>query len=630
MTPKRLAIFKPTTPANIAEDYVAFMHESLLEYVDIILTADELPGTNESLSTYDEIILFDDSVFGPLHPLAAVFNQMAGRDCDIWSISTSDYYFIGLRPSVFMQDGFREILARYPNDGFTEALAHLIKAKNYQLSTYADTTALDTDYDKHDHYLVSPHTLIKDFQIPFLKKEIFSQNLNLSVSMREETRAAFAFIEHSPDYDMDLIWRHIIKTCNMVDIKRNLSLNYILPAKVKIADYHNGGERVAIIVHLAYPALMEDCFSYLTRVPEYCDIFVTTYDPGMRHQIDERLAMFTRHETKKSILVTNRGRDVSALLVGCKEIIGNYDIICFTHDKKTAGGRGPMAVGRSYFYNIWENTLKSREYINNILWTMQENPRLGLLSPPQPLHYGYINIRGKEWTNCYQGLNEWAQKLGLKCDIDPDKHPFSLSTAFWCRTKAIKKLLDYPFAYEDFPPEPMATDGELGHYLERLFMFVAQDAGYYTAMASNNEYAALDLENASHVIGEMNSLIRRGGLQWVKSREEIIAFIRQNSTKNVYIYGAGVIGKSLANILQKSNIDITGHIISDDQTIPVTQDGYPIYHASDCDLNTAALIVALDYQHTEEVKPYLREKGARSVFYLNEIDIMSDGSWLYG
>ncbi|WP_353937923.1 rhamnan synthesis F family protein, partial [Parabacteroides goldsteinii] len=46
----------------------------------------------------------------------------------------------------------------------------------------------------------------------------------------------------------------------------------------------------------------------------------------------------------KVIVVENRGRDVSALLVGCAPYISDYKYVCFVHDKKTTQLK-PYCVG---------------------------------------------------------------------------------------------------------------------------------------------------------------------------------------------------------------------------------------------------------------------------------------------
>jgi len=622
MNINRLAIYKSSVKNNLAADYVVFIRKYLLVYVGQIIDTNELISTSDIISEYDELILFNDTVFGPLYPLDDMFSKMAGDDCDLWRVTKHDNYFVVVKKNVFTDAGFVDILMEYGNDGFDRKFAEYIDTKGFYVSAYINTTPLDSIYDKHDHCLTSPYTLIKDYKMPFLKTAIFNKGIELSISMREEIREAFDFIDKCTEYNIDLVWQHIIRTCNMVDIKQNLSLNYVLPVRYEIAEYHNKNQKVAVIVHLAYPSLLDSCLAYLANIPEFCDVFVTTYAPEIK-------AILDKSHRIKSILVTNRGRDISALLIGCRGIIEDYDIICFTHDKKTSGGKGPYAVGKSYYYSIWENTLASREYINNILITLIENPRLGLLAPPLPLHGGYISVRGNEWTNCFDGVRDWAQKLGLACDISPDKPPFALGSSFWCRTAALAKLFEYPFSYDDFPQEPMDIDGQLGHIIERLFMFVTQDAGYYTANVINDSYAAIDIENMNHAIGLMNRLLRQNGFHWEKNWDEIVTFCNENPNNNLYIYGAGNIGRTLADMLTSANIRIAGFIVSDDHLKKQDINGCQVYRLSECDLSSSAVIVALGYRNTQEVKPYLSHKGCESILFLNENqDMAHHGSWL--
>lgn len=84
-------------------------------------------------------------------------------------------------------------------------------------------------------------------------------------------------------------------------------------------------------------------------------------------------------------MVPNRGRDLGTLLVEFKSIVPEYDYICFAHDKK-AGQVKPQAIGLNFRDKCFENMLFSREYVENIVRTFDENPRLGMLMPPYPEH----------------------------------------------------------------------------------------------------------------------------------------------------------------------------------------------------------------------------------------------------
>jgi len=76
----------------------------------------------------------------------------------------------------------------------------------------------------------------------------------------------------------------------------------------------------------------------------------------------------------------------------------------------------------------------------------------------------------------------------------------SFGGAFWFRPAALKKLFEYPWEYEDFPEEPLSIDGTLLHAIERVYPFVAQDAGFYPAFALTDRYASLEITNMRDVL----------------------------------------------------------------------------------------------------------------------------------
>lgn len=77
----------------------------------------------------------------------------------------------------------------------------------------------------------------------------------------------------------------------------------------------------------------------------------------------------------------NQGREAASLLVAAKPYLKNYDYICFCQDKKSS--QVAHSVGTSFSRLGWENMLASRAYIENILYTFQKEPQLGLLVPPR-------------------------------------------------------------------------------------------------------------------------------------------------------------------------------------------------------------------------------------------------------
>ena len=61
----------------------------------------------------------------------------------------------------------------------------------------------------------------------------------------------------------------------------------------------------------------------------------------------------------------------------------------FAHDKKSSqnqenGHHGTESQG--FAYKLMENTLASRDYVENILTLFSNEPRLGQVAPPPPFH----------------------------------------------------------------------------------------------------------------------------------------------------------------------------------------------------------------------------------------------------
>ena len=74
------------------------------------------------LDALDELVLFNDSVFGPLSPLERVFDRMASRETDFWGITDSwahayhlQSYFLVFRKRALAHPAFRSFWERYAN-----------------------------------------------------------------------------------------------------------------------------------------------------------------------------------------------------------------------------------------------------------------------------------------------------------------------------------------------------------------------------------------------------------------------------------------------------------------------------------------------------------------------------------
>lgn len=263
--------------------------------------------------------------------------------------------------------------------------------------------------------------------------------------------------------------------------------------------------RTGLFAYLFFEDLFEESIKYIGNVPLDCDIFIATNDDVKFSKIKQLAGKYLDGHNVEIMLHSEKGRDVAALLVLFKRYCLLYDVICFIHDKKSSQMKYE-SVGRDFNNHIWNSLLGSSEQVQGVLNAFQEETHLGLLVPSMVTHGEYFHTAIDFWTICYDGTVELAKKLGLNVKINGDKNPLSVGTAFWARTVALNKLFEFEFTYDMFPDEPFPIDGSISHCIERIFSYVALDAGYYTGIVYSKDIAGNLLLNQSYAL---NQILRR-------------------------------------------------------------------------------------------------------------------------
>ncbi len=486
----------------------------------------------DKLDSFDELVMFNSTIMGPVYDFKDVFDEMNGEDVDFWGLTVYhkvDYdpfgtikygyipkhiqsHFIAVRNSMLTSEEFKKYWADMPEiNSYNEAVgcheAIFTKTfgdKGYKWKSYVNTE----DMEKHSFHpiIMAPVEIIKNRKCPIFKRRSFFHNYDelLNQSTAHQSMELMDYLKNHTDYDVDMIWKNIIRTQNMADIRRNLHLDYILPSD-KPVEGCNTNKKVALIMHIYFEDLIDYCYNYASSMPSNAHIYITTNTPEKKKLIEER---FKNIDAKKVevILIKNRGRDVSALLTGAKDFVMDYDYVCFAHDKKV--GQLDLGIkGESFSYHCFENILHNKAFVENIIDTFEKNPFLGLLTPMPPYHSDYYPTVSFEWGYNYEVTVELAGKLGLKVDMSRDKEPIApLGTMFWFRPKAMKTLFDKDWDYEDFPPEPNKPDGTLLHAIERIYPFVVQHEGYYCGWLLCDKYAKVALDNFYFMLSRVNEI----------------------------------------------------------------------------------------------------------------------------
>ena len=490
-----------------------------------------------TLLSYDEIICLNDTVLGPGDPFKEMFAEMDSRKVDFWGITAYheetvngqfipthlQAYWHAYRHSLVASRDFQEYWQNLPTWKSYADVTHkheipftsYFAQRGYSWSAYID----QEQYADVSSYplLYAPMQLIRDNRCPVFKRRSFFVDYGtyFDQTAGQPAMDLYEYLRDHTAYDTDLIWDAILPNYNIEDIRKAMHLTYVLPGQT-VNPVVEPLPRSAFIFHIYFMDLLGETIRYLVNIPDSTDLYITTTEDKIR-QIDQYLKSRGLTRTIHYLPVKNRGRDVSALLVGAAKVVldGGYDVVGFAHDKKSSqnqqtGHHGSETQG--FAYKLLENTLGSADYVRNILGLFAQNDRLGMVSPIPPYHALYFaHTLPADWGPNFENTKALVQQqLGLHVPMDNRKATMSaIGSCYWFRVDALRPLFAHGWHYEDFLPEGvMGADGSISHAIERANGYIAQSQGYYPAWVLNDRYARIELDS---LLYSTNSLLTAMG-----------------------------------------------------------------------------------------------------------------------
>lgn len=527
LTPEGREIFKKITPNIFVRENIGFdvwAYKESLEYYGW-----------EKLTEYDEVVLMNFTMFGPVYPFKEMFEEMNQKNLDFWGITKHHGYpfdpfgtvpygyipehiqssFICVRKDMLSSPEFHNYWDKMPEvNSYGEAVGRheaIFTKKFNEYGFKSDVYVNTDDLKEYTHYplMIEAKELVKNRKCPVFKRKSFTNEYYefLNCCLGEPTVELYEYLKEYTNYDLDMVWENLLRTDNMADIKDRMHLNYVLPRDHIVRDKGNASiKKVALFLHIYYEDQIDSCISYAQSMPVEADIFITTNSTKCKKVLEEEIKKL-QNKIINIIIIENRGRDVSALLVAGAPYVFDYDLVCFAHDKKTKQFE-PYTIGKSFSYKCFENILGSSEYVENIIGKFEEEKRLGMLMPPPPNHAAFYGIFGTEWGSNYGVTLAIAEKLKLKINCSEVKEPIApLGTMFWFRPNALKPLFDYGWKFSDFPKEPIENDGTILHAIERLYGFVTQSQGYYSVWCMHDKFASIEWTNYHFMLREYSMAV---------------------------------------------------------------------------------------------------------------------------
>lgn len=208
----------------------------------------------DRVAEYDELVLFNDSFYGPLYPFESVFSEMNSQRVDLWGLTIQgaarycehyvaehiQSYFVVFRNSILRDIRFKA----YWDDmkqatSFTEAvlyneslLTKYFADIGYKYMSYCNIAEITLKTGEViNNYAYNQMMVLDKYKLPIVKRKNLTINKQelIDYNRADEPRKVLEYIKENYNYDLNLIYSYMLRKFNILDIKTWLNLYYVLP-----------------------------------------------------------------------------------------------------------------------------------------------------------------------------------------------------------------------------------------------------------------------------------------------------------------------------------------------------------------------------------------------------------------
>lgn len=494
----------------------------------------------DELYKYDELLMLNDSFFGPFYPLSDMmdaaeksdadfygamknfeeksYTQIAGRPMKHGHFRGSICYFYIIKERLLHSPEFKKYWSSKPKvkeDWDTYFFSEIsffdyVKDAGFKIDSYQGDRLKGYFFDNLSHNM---DKLVENEKIPFARIRPFCTDIkdqSFLVSYGKDPRQTLNYVDQHTAYDVNLIWDFILRTKNITDIYNQLQLEYVIPKNSLERSFHYD-KKIAVILHIYYEDQVEIIADYCKNFVENTDFYITTTTKNVYSKIQE--AFDVRKLNYECKIRPNVGVAMSTLWITYADVVidGEYEYICYFHDKKSP--YSTFAVqGEQFAVRLYQNLFGTEYVVKNIINLFENNPRLGILGAPMVYNGEYFMAATRGQAGNYSNMCKLIELLDLRVDKNFDKIPASAyGDMFWFRPAALKKAIGHRFTYDDFDVK-YQQDFTILHAIERCYGYMAQDSGYYYADVINTDDARSDLINYQYMLQQFCIALMKKGM----------------------------------------------------------------------------------------------------------------------
>ncbi|GAA5148564.1 rhamnan synthesis F family protein [Microbacterium pseudoresistens] len=489
---------------------------------DIWAHKDALDHVGDRIAEFDEVLLTNDTWFGPVRPYGAVFDRMGERSVHFWGMTDHareepnpftgkgvlpyhlQSFWIAVRREMFLSEEWARYwreLAEMP-DYFDAVLKHeAVFTEVFAGHGFVHDVAYPSaEIGTKNASLYRAEALL-DAGCPVLKRRPFMQWPPYLDHHAVVGRWTLQKAEEL-GYPVELFWQHAARTIPPKDLNTDAGALEVLP-DIDLSYDPERPLRTVVIAHIFYVEMTDEMLDHADTLPGEYDLVVTTPDAEraeeIRAIIDARTGGHRAVEVR--VLPSNDGRDQSAFLIACRDVLlsGEYELVVKIHSKKTP--QDGYNVGRHFKEQQFENLLGGSGYTANLVALFQREPGLGMVFPPM-IHIGYPTL-GRGWSVNKPGAEKLAADLGIHVPLDDVSPLAPFGSMYVARPEALRLLVEHEWRYEQFGGAEAYRDGGTAHILERLPAYAAGELGYHVRTVATTEYVSISHTAMEYKLDEM-------------------------------------------------------------------------------------------------------------------------------
>lgn len=459
---------------------------------------------------YDELILTNDSYFGPFCKWSDIYSSMEPKKLDFWGITKGtsyDYgdirvpvhiqsYFIAIGSRMLHSEDFRKYWVDLPYaQSFMDCVAkdEGLFAKHFEDLGYKWDVFCETNPEKTGlmsaTYLFNSDDMLPYYGLPLVKKKTFVRSYReiTEFGLGEDIPKSLNFIRNNIGYDTKMITDNILRLYPVEQINDACHPLFVIDSSGSLT---NMGNRT-VIISLDGVTDFRLYAGYINDISESVDVILAfTNEATMK--LAEKMIV------RKFVAKRVKSPTSMILFKECKDIVLKTDYVCFMRctDALPSGNADiwDYALRKSLRNNGWDNLLFNGKYVDKLVEVMIEND-IGLMIPPTPHNDVYLHLRWETWNSNIEIIRKIADNLELRMSPESTLPPF-IANMFWCDTSVIRHLL------EDNTWVIQGADGWdnmlVKGALDYLLPYIAQKGKKSVGVAFNEEYVKVSMR--SHIL----------------------------------------------------------------------------------------------------------------------------------